>query len=136
RPRAADLCELHDNWRLNDRSALRAARGAFCLAQFDPVSRRLDLITDKLGLRSLYYYLADDYVVFASALRILEACHVVEKRMDVRGVAEIAAMRIALADRTPYASIKLLKAGQIISFSESGHATEIYWRWDTIRPAS
>ncbi|WP_119461747.1 asparagine synthase-related protein [Rhodospirillaceae bacterium SYSU D60014] len=136
RPRADDLSELHHCWRRNDRSALKAARGAFCMAQFDPASRRLDLVADKLGLRSLYYYRADDYVVFASALRVLEASRVVKKHMDVRGVAEIAAMRTALADRTPYAGVKVLKAGQIISFPENGHAEEPYWRWDTIRPAS
>lgn len=136
RPRSDDLLTLHRNWRQRDRSALRQARGAFCLAHFDPVSHRLELVADKLGLRSLYYYVSDDYVLFASALRVLESSRFVDKRMDVRGVTEIAAMRIALADRTPYAGVKLLKSGQIVGLSDDERSSEVYWRWDRIRPAT
>lgn len=136
RPRSEDLQELHRCWRRQDRSLLRATRGAFCLAQFDPATHRLDLVADKLGLRSLYYHLSDEYVVFASVLRVLEGCRFVERRMDVQGVAEMAAMRIALADRTPYADVKLLKAGQILSLSDDRRSIDTYWRWDTIAPAS
>jgi asparagine synthase (glutamine-hydrolysing) len=50
--------------------------------------------------------------------------------MDVRGVTEIAAFEYALADRTPYSSIRMLRTAEVMRISQGESASEIYCRWD------
>ena len=132
RSRADDLLELHEGWAQNDFQALQRARGVFCAAHYQPESATLTLLTDKLGLRPIYYYFDDRYVIFATALRILEAVREVPKVMDVRGVTEMLTLEYPLADRTPFASVKVLKAAEILRVDGDASSSSCYWRWDDI----
>jgi len=68
--RDSDLRLLHQSWDRDDWAALAKAEGVFCAAHYAPASATLTLITDKLGIRPLYYWMDSDRVVFASALRV------------------------------------------------------------------
>ncbi len=133
RSRSLDLRELHATFSRDDFKPLTMARGVFCAAHYRPESGALILVTDKLGLRPMYYWLGERYVVFATALRVLQAVSEVPKVMDVRGVTETCCLEYPLADRTPYASVKLLKSGEFLRVcgAESRHGQ--YWRWDDIK---
>lgn len=133
RSRTHDLGELHAGLSRNDFEALQRARGAFCAAHYQPESATLTLLTDKLGLRPLYYCLGDRFVIFATALRILEQIREVPKVMDVRAVTEIYTLEYALGDRTPFASVGLLKAAEILHVDGDVSSRRQYWRWDDIR---
>ena len=89
-----------------------------------------------MGTRPLYFWLDDDLVVFASALRILEELPFVPKKMDLRGVTEVVALGTPLADRTPYAGIFLLKSAEIVQITNEGTSRSSYWRWDEIKTES
>ena len=78
-------------------SALRDADGTFCAAHYAGAERALTLAVDAVGVRPLYYHVGERFVVFATALRILEALDVVPKRMDVRAVTEISRLGYPLA---------------------------------------
>ena len=80
-------------------------------------SGTLTLVADKLGIRPLYYWMDDESVVFASALRILEECPLVPKKMDLRAVTEMVGLDAPLADRTPYAGISLLKPAEVVQMT-------------------
>ncbi|QOY94673.1 hypothetical protein IM543_01775 [Massilia sp. UMI-21] len=111
-------------------SGLRQARGTFCGLHYDASGKALTLFVDKVGVRPLYLWVGPDYVVFASALRILEALPQVTRQFDVRGVTELAAFAYALADRTPYRGISMLKAGESVQVKGGQVARTQYWRWD------
>jgi len=132
RGRDADTASIHEALVAGDLSVLRNANGVFSAIHYDPATGELSLIADKLGIRPLYYYVSDEFVTFASALRILEEIDEVPKVMDVRAVTEIVGLGYPLADRTPYADIKLLRAGEIVRISEKNVSHEKYWRWDEI----
>lgn len=132
RSRAVDTALLHDQLLSDDWSGLREARGVFSLAHYAPDTGTLTLATDKLGIRPLYCWTDGRLVVFASALRILEALAIIPKRMDLRGVTEITAFGWALGRRTPYAGVELLGAGEIRRFEESRRRIDHYWRWEDI----
>lgn len=53
--------------------ALQACRGTYCVAIYEQTKHELHLITDKLGVRPVYYWALPDFIIFATALRILEA---------------------------------------------------------------
>jgi len=86
RGRSADLALLHDSWDRSDCSSLAGARGVFCAVHYHPDAGRLTLVTDKLGVRPLYYWIGEDHVIFATAMRVLEALAEVPKQMDLRAV--------------------------------------------------
>ncbi len=132
RSRTVDLDELHDGLSKDDSEPLTRARGVFCVAHYRPESGTLILATDKLGLRPMYYWLGERYIIFATALRILEELSEVPKVMDVRAVTEINSLGYPLGERTPFASVSLLRAGEILRVQGDAQCRRQYWRWDDI----
>ena len=94
------------------------------------------MITDKLGLRPLYYWKDENYFAFASALRILEQLPLVAKQIDLHAVTEIVALGFPLADRTPRANISALKSAEILEVTERSISRHCYWRWDELEESS
>ena len=134
--RLQDLTTIHEQCFQNNPNILREANGTFCVVHYQPRTGTVYLIADKLGIRPLYFWMDDNLIVFASALRILEEFPLVLKRMDLRAVTEIAALGAPLADRTPYAGISLLKAAEIVKVTNEGISRSCYWRGDEIRTES
>lgn len=134
--RLQDLTAIHEQCLKNDSNILREADGTFCVVHYQPQTGTLTLIADKLGIRPLYFWMDDNLVVFASALRVLEELSFVPKKMDLRAVTEIVALRAPLADRTPYAGVFLLKSAEIAEITNEGTSRSCYWRWDEIKTES
>jgi hypothetical protein len=133
RSRAADLDELHTALSRDDFGALTTARGVFGLVHYRPDSATLVLLTDKLGVRPMFYWLGERYVIFATALRVLDEVSEIPKVMDVRAVTEENSLGYALADRTPFASVGLLKSAEILRVAGESSSRRQYWRWDDIK---
>ena len=134
--RLQDLVTIHEQC-LRDRwDVLRKAEGTFSMVLYQPRSGALALTADKLGVRPLYYWMDDDLLVFASALRILEECPLVAKKMDLRAVTELVGMEFPLSDRTPYAGISLLKPAEVLQVTNGTTSRHCYWRWDEIEVSS
>jgi asparagine synthase (glutamine-hydrolysing) len=134
--RLDDLTALHNQAITNNWSGLRQAEGTFCLAHYQPQTQTLSLVADKLGIRPLYFWIDDQQIVFATALRILEELPFVPKKMDLRAVTEVVALGAPLADRTPYAGISLLKSSEILKITNEGTSRTCYWRWDEIETSN
>jgi asparagine synthase (glutamine-hydrolysing) len=130
--RARDLEILQAAFDVGDWDVLRSAQGIFAAVHYQPANRRLHLIADKLGLRPLYYWMDEEWIVFSSALRILEDLPFVPKVMDVRAVTEITCFGYPLNDRTPYDHIRTIQAAEIVSVDALKHESRTYWRWDEI----
>jgi hypothetical protein len=130
--RQQDLTTIHEQCLKNNWDILREADGTFCIVNYQPQSQTLTLIVDKLGIRPLYYWIDDDLIVFASALRILEESPQVPKKMDLRAVTEMVGLDVPLADRTPYSGVFLLKAAEVLQITNANTSRHCYWRWDEI----
>ncbi len=111
-------------------AALRQASGTFCGVDYDAQDHTMTVFVDKCGVRPVYVWSGPQFVVFASALRILEAVAAVPKEFDIRGVTEIAALNYALGDRTPFCNIAMLRAGEVLRLGEGHVQRGLYWRWD------
>jgi len=134
--RQHDLAVVHDQCLKGNWDVLREADGTFCMVHYEPQTRSLSLMADKLGIRPLYFWADDDVIVFASALRILEELPLVPKQMDLRAVTELVGLGAPLADRTPYSGISLLRAGEIVRITNETISRRRYWRWDEIATSS
>jgi len=132
RPRDADTDYLHQALRQGNRQVLQRASGIWCMAQYDANGHMLRLITDQLGTRPLYEARVGDCVVFASALRILEAIPGLDLRLDVRGITEQAILQAPLDGRTTYLGVHLLRPGEIIEHSAPGRTSRVTREWDRV----
>lgn len=130
--RLQDLVTIHEQCSKDRWDVLSKADGTFSMVHHRPQSGTLALVADKLGVRPLYYWMDDDLVVFASALRILEECPLVPKKMDLRAVTELVGLEVPLGERTPYAGISLLKAAEVLQVTDGKTSRHCYWRWDDI----
>src|SRR5205807_1653379 len=61
-----------------------------------------------------------------------EGSALVRKRIDLRGVCEQIVLGFPLANRTPYADIALLRAGEHVHVTEKGMSTRFVWRWNNV----
>lgn len=120
-----DLCR-------DQTTALRSSTGVFCAAFFAPTTRRLTLIADKLGLRPIYYRVTPDLVVFASALRMLEAVGVTRTALEERGTYETCAFGFPLSTRTCYDQVRTIAPAEIVHVSPETEVHERYFRWDLL----
>lgn len=112
--------------------ALQACRGTYCAVIYEQTEHKLHLITDKLGIRPVYYWVLPDFIIFATALRILEALSFQKKTLDLQGIAEIACFGYPLSDRSPYINIVTLYAGETVNFSDTVINRQKYWKWDKL----
>lgn len=128
--KAGDVALLHAQWSMRETEGLARARGSFCGLHFDAARQRLWLVPDKLALRPIYYAVLEDWVVFANAMRVLEACPLVPHTGDLRGLVETASLGFALGPRTVLARARALEPGRIVEVSPQGTVTIEYWRWD------
>lgn len=134
--RAESLRAIAYNLAVGQQDALRSCRGTYCAVVYERSSHRLHLMTDKLGVRPVYCYVSPDYIVFASALRILEAVSFCKKSLNLQGVAEIACFGYPLSDRTPYENIFCLYSGELVTSDAAGLQRSRYWRWDELMPST
>jgi asparagine synthase (glutamine-hydrolysing) len=135
RGRDLELELLHNNCLINSWEILTQSRGVYSAVVYQPQRNLLTLVVDKLGIRPIYCWLSSEYAVFASALHILEDLPFVPKKMDMRGVSELAGMGSPLEDRTPYADVFLLNPGELIQVDNQNVSRRRYWRFDDIEPS-
>lgn len=128
--RAKELALLHDSLKREDLRLLKHTRGVFAAVHYQARTGKLFLISDKLGIRPLYYWADEDFVIFASALRILESLAAIPKVLDLRAVTEMTGLGYPLGSRTPYAGVSLLKAGEVLEVEAQNITRHRYWRWD------
>jgi asparagine synthase (glutamine-hydrolysing) len=126
------IAAFHGECREGRQVLLRSARGSFCAMHFDPVSRKLWLVGDKLGLRPIYYSLSGTYVVFATSMRVIDGCSLVPPQGDLQAVAEIACFGYPLGGRSPRAAVRSIEPNQVVEVTPGDRRTFSYWCWDEV----
>ena len=112
---------------------LAKCRGSFALVHHDAQKKQLHLATDALGLRSIYCVIQDGCLIFATALRILEAIPEVRKKLSVLGMAELSVFTFPLAERTPFDGITVLRECQALTANTSGVTLHNYDDWSRLQ---
>ncbi|MBK6617571.1 MAG: hypothetical protein IT528_04640 [Nitrosomonas sp.] len=134
--RQSSLQKLATDLVNGQQESLRACRGTYCAVAYERTQQKLYLVVDKLGVRPLYCWVSPDYIVFSTALRILETVSFCKRSLNLQGIAEIACFGYPLADRSPYENLYTLYAGEITSCDTHNLSRERYWHWDNLPESS
>jgi asparagine synthase (glutamine-hydrolysing) len=108
-------------------------RGKFAVAVWDDRRRRALLARDRLGVKPLYYAVADDLLVFASELKSLLASQLVPTALDHEAIDAYLTFGFFPGPRTPLAAVSKLEPGHRLVV-DGGVRVGRYWDYPIPAP--
>ena len=106
---------------------VKRLRGMFAFALWDDRAQRLLLARDPLGQKPVYYLDGGDRFVFASEVKALLEDPRVSPTLDVHAMHDYISVRCVPGDRTLFAGIRKLEAGEYLTVENHHVSVERYW---------
>lgn len=102
--------------------------GAFIIAIWDSVAKKLLLVTDRLGLYRIFYIRHQGNLLFASGVRALLADPAVPRDVDHTTMLQFLTIDHVLGNRTLIKQICLMPPASILTFQRGEFDIQPYWR--------
>jgi asparagine synthase (glutamine-hydrolysing) len=119
------LLRGYDEW---GKEFVERLRGMFAFALWDPARKELLLARDRFGIKPLYYYAGDGFLLFASEVRALLSTGLVPRRLDATALWQYLGYQSVPAPRTLVAGVRLLEPGHTMTVTPDGRRIEHeYW---------
>lgn len=111
--------------------------GYFCVAIYDPQKRKILLVSDRHGLRMLYWYHHKGVFAWASEVKGLLAIDSVDKTIDQTSLPCFMDLGYLMGEHTWFEHIRLIKPASIYEYEiDSDTLTQrYYWTWGEIKPS-
>lgn len=126
----SDTEVILNGYMLHGKDYIKKLNGIFSIALWDSVSQEIYLFRDRLGVKPLFYTLADEgrTLVFSSEIKGLFAYPGVRPILDRSGLCEIFALGPAKSYGTGvFKGIQEVLPGHCLTCSRKGCVTEAYW---------
>ncbi len=105
--------------------------GMFAVATWDPGSKQLLLVRDRMGVKPLYYYWDGRTLIFASEIKAILSSGLVERRIDRQALWDYLTFRYVPGPNSVWHGIKKLPPGHLMRFQHDGEPiVEKYWESD------
>lgn len=101
--------------------------GDFAFAIWDAPRNRMFFARDRMGVRPLYYTVADGTLYFASEVKALLEAPGVNAELDPIALDQIFTLWSPIAPRTPFRDIYELEPGDLMIADENGLTRRPYW---------
>lgn len=101
--------------------------GAFALAIWEPIDRRLTIANDRLGLYPLYYSEVGDGILFSSGVRALLADPELSRKVDLAAINQFLVFDHVLDERTLLKNVHLLPQASLLTFQDRKLDIKPYW---------
>ncbi|MDH3591557.1 MAG: hypothetical protein OER88_06745, partial [Planctomycetota bacterium] len=111
-----------------DDACLAALNGIFAAAVWDPRDDTLVLVTDRWGMRPLYWAHVEDGIAFGSSIRSVVAAGV-DADLDVHALEETLGAGFALGQRTLWSAVRRVEPATRLTMRGRSVGTTHYWRW-------
>lgn len=109
---------------------LKRVDGKFCAAIFDRARQKLLLVTDKFGLKPIYYTATSNQLLFASEIKAILTDPQVSRDQNVRGLAQFFSLGHFWNNETFYDAIRVIPAATVAEYDLSSDHLEFerYWQ--------
>ncbi len=107
--------------------------GMFAIATWDPRTKKLLLVRDRIGVKPLYYFWDGRTFVFASEIKAILASGIVDRTIDTQSLWDYLTYRYVPGPNSIWKNIYKLPPGHLLRFSP-GQAPEVekYWESDVV----
>lgn len=107
---------------------VKKLEGVFSLAIWDRQAKRLLLARDRLGVKPLCYAESHSALLFASSVRGILANPLLDRRVNVRAIADYLNFNVVPAPRTAYEGISKLGPGEYLVWEHGQVRKTRYWQ--------
>ncbi len=118
------LIEAWAKWGIN---AVDKFKGMFSFALWDEHEKSLHIFRDRLGIKPLYYYQDDHYLVFASEIRALLASGLVPKQINQNAFIDYLSFQSNQSPLSIIQGVKQLDAGCYLEIKNGRVEQKTYW---------
>ena len=111
--------------------------GYFCAALYDEKNQQIKLISDRYGMRMLYWYWHQGQFAWASEVKGILSLNDIDKSIDPASFDCFMDLGYLLGEHTWFEQIKLIKPASVLTFDINNHTLEQhhYWKWSEIKPS-
>lgn len=121
---------LLELWASQQEKCLTQLRGMFAFAIWKHDEQKLHLVRDHLGIKPLYYSLANDKIVFASELKGIMASGCVQKKMDDEAIETFLQFGYIIQPKTIWKNVFMLSSATCLIYQQGQVQQFQYWKID------
>src|SRR5690554_4751851 len=127
----AEKADLLDN-------CLNKLDGYFCAALYTCDTQKVKLISDRYGMRLLYWYHKDGVFTWGSEVKAILAVEGVDKELDPTSYDCFMDLGYLMGEHTWFEHIKLIKPATVIEYDLAADTVKQYhyWKWSEIKPSN
>jgi asparagine synthase (glutamine-hydrolysing) len=109
--------------------------GYFNAIIYDSITQAIHLMTDRYGMRMLYYSNNEDQFAWSAEVKGLLALSSVNKSIDKQSVKSFIELGYILESKTLFSRIKLLSPSTLMTFNLQSKklSQNYYWKWSAIK---
>ncbi|MBC7695218.1 MAG: asparagine synthase (glutamine-hydrolyzing) [Burkholderiales bacterium] len=104
--------------------------GMFAFAVWDAAEQKLVIARDRMGIKPLYYHFKDNVLSFASEIRALVHSGLIDKKINLKSVAEYMQYATVHAPNTILQDVMMLMPGHCIEFDIKASSFNISQYWN------
>ena len=101
--------------------------GMFAFAIWDIVEQKLVIARDRMGIKPLYYQFKNNVLLFASEIRALIHSGLIDKKINLKSVAEYIQYTTVHAPNTIMQDVLMLMPGHILELQNGNLKIQQYW---------
>lgn len=111
--------------------------GYFCAAFYNAKAQKLKLISDRYGMRLLYWYHKNGVFAWGSEVKAILAIEGVDKELDPTSYDCFMDLGYLIGEHTWFEHIKLIKPATVIDYDLATDTVSQhhYWKWSEIKPS-
>ena len=106
---------------------IRYFRGMFTFIIWDRIDKEIFIARDRMGVKPLYYFVNEEFLIVASEVRAILSTGMVEKRLNPRGLREYFTFQSVSFPFSLIQGIEQLKAGSWMKVRNGKIEKQVYW---------
>src|SRR6266850_4626033 len=118
------IIHAYEQWGEN---LVERLNGMFAFALWDDRRKKLLLFRDRLGVKPLFYYLDQNYLVFASEIKSILKFPKMDRQLNWQAISDFLSMNYVSPPHTPFLRIKALPPAHYLAYHNGRSSVFQYW---------